>query len=48
MKTVITVLHTLEMLSTDMENIKRDPNWTFRDENYNLRWKIHLEGNKAN
>lgn len=41
MKTVITVLHILEMLSTDMENTKRDPNWTSRDENYNLRWKIH-------
>lgn len=26
MKTVITVLLILEMLSTDMENIKRDPN----------------------
>ena len=25
-KTVITVLHMLETLSTDMENIKRDPN----------------------
>ena len=31
----------LETLSTDMENIKRDPNWTSRDENYNVRWKIH-------